>query len=91
MFRKLDLFPSSGERRQTPTLLRILERTNLKTETDPVSAHGLIRTSSKNRGLVMIEEEEVLVVGTYFRVVILLHCLYLRKYKERYTQDQLFL
>jgi hypothetical protein len=29
MFRKLDLFPSSGERRETPTLLGSLERANL--------------------------------------------------------------
>jgi hypothetical protein len=29
MFRKLDLFPFSGERKETPTLLGPLERTDL--------------------------------------------------------------
>jgi hypothetical protein len=29
MFRNLDLFPSSGEGKETPTLLSLLERANL--------------------------------------------------------------
>jgi hypothetical protein len=43
MFPKLDLYPSSGEGRQSPTLLGLLERSNLnlsphmKMESGPVS------------------------------------------------------
>jgi hypothetical protein len=39
MFRKLDLFLSSGEGRETPAILYLLEETDLnqlKTETGPV-------------------------------------------------------
>jgi hypothetical protein len=41
MFRKLDLFLSSGERRETPTLLGLLERANLN--------HWITHVKSKSK------------------------------------------
>jgi hypothetical protein len=40
MFRKLDLFPSSGEERETPTLLAPLERANLGPMFDASFVYG---------------------------------------------------
>jgi hypothetical protein len=51
-FQKLDLFPSSGEGRETPTLLGPLERANLKS---PESKRGNRKVCSKDCGVACTE------------------------------------
>jgi hypothetical protein len=46
MFRKLDLFPSSGERRKTPTKLNPLERDNLNRLSLVCSVRQLLVTAN---------------------------------------------
>jgi hypothetical protein len=48
MFRKLDLFPSSGERGETPTLLGTLERANLGIRTRDRLACSIVPLPTTN-------------------------------------------